>query len=153
MNDDMVLSKAEETEEVNVVTIFSRHALSSGSSLYTAKDAASGTTQYRACEVEKSSRNRADWLDIRLADGSSFGLPYHLLTEISLSSAQNLSLIYASHVVTITGKHLDKVKSLMQRGKLLSLTCFDPKLHVKPADGEVVVTHIARQTIKEFIEG
>lgn len=157
MNDEALLAVSaaltEQQEEPNVVDIFARHAIASGASLYTSKDKAKGATPYRACEVEKSARFRADWLDFTLPDGTSFGLPYHLLTEMCLSSPQNLSLLYTSHVVTLTGRHLGEVKKLMQRGKLLGITCFDPKLHVVPPDTEIIVTSVMRQTLREFVEG
>lgn len=157
MNDDALLSVSAKLtarqEESSVVDIFSRHAIASGGTLYTPKGKARGSAEYRACEVEKSARNRAEWLDIRLTDGTSFGLPYHLLTEMCLSSPQNLSLIYASHVVTLTGRHLGEVKQAMQRGKLISITCFDPSVHAVPPETEIVITSITRQTIQEYVTG
>lgn len=48
-------------------------------------------------------------LDVRLADGSHVGLPYHYLTKISLPVPEIMTLDFASCRVAVEGLRLDLV--------------------------------------------
>jgi hypothetical protein len=140
-------------DDAKVVNIFERHAITATTPSLVTEAKGVGATEYRAYEVEKTARQRVEWLDIRLVDGTCIMLPYHLLTEVYLSSHQHLSLIYASGVVTLIGRRLEEVKTLIQRGHLLAVTCFDPQRHAPPGESGAVITSITRQTMRELAGG
>ena len=73
------------------------------------------------------------------------------LTEVLLTSHQHVSLIYANCIITLEGQHLDQLLDLFQDEKILSLHCFNPKLHDKPADGEILITKIERRSSGEVL--
>lgn len=70
------------------------------------------------------------------------------LKEALFTGHQNITLFLAHCVIAIEGKHLDQLFELLQDEKILSLHCFDPKIHDRPQDGEILITRIERRSPK-----
>lgn len=145
MNDDR-------QDDQKIVNIFERYAITSSATSLAAKAKVSSLAEYRAIDVEKTAGKRVEWLDFRRIDGTSFMLPYHMLTEVYFSSHQHLSLIYASGVVSLTGRRLEDVKTLIQRGQLIAIHCFAPHLHIMPPENDIMITAITRQSMQEIAD-
>lgn len=120
--------------------IFSRYALSPPHS----------REDYSACELEKSVKNRAEWLHIRFTDGTSLAMPFHHLDKMVMTSSQHLSLIYTGDVITLKGRNLGEIELQIRRGRLLAILCFDPDKHIKPLENAVIITEILHQNIQEW---
>lgn len=77
-------------------------------------------------------------LDVRLADGSHVGLPYHYVTQIVLNTPEDLQLEFAACRVMVKGLRLDPVYQalLFNRVGYIAVSAASPAL---AAVGEVAL--------------
>ncbi|MEZ4614426.1 MAG: hypothetical protein R2867_02775 [Caldilineaceae bacterium] len=136
--DASTLDRRESDEKV--VDIFAKYAMTPSRS----------KQEYSACELEKSTRNRAEWLHICFVNGTSLAMPFHHLDKMVMTSSQHLSLIYSGDVITLKGHHLDEIELQIRRGRLLAILCFNQDKHVRPPEPAVIITEILHQTIQEW---
>ena len=105
---------------------------------------------YKAYGVDAPQR-RPTLVALHYGDGRIGLMQKSFLTEVLLTSHQHVSLIYANCIITLEGQHLDQLLDLFKDEKILSLHCFNPKLHDKPADGEILITKIERRSSGEVL--
>jgi hypothetical protein len=114
-------------------------------------DASEAPPSYQAYTVEV--RRGVSRLRIHYQDGSIGVLPYAYLVEVMYSSHQYLSLIFTRCVLTLEGRHLDRLIEPLQEERIRALRCFHAKEHELPGDGEPVIHHITRQHPSEILGG
>lgn len=100
---------------------------------------------YRAYGIDAPQR-RPSLVGIYYGDGRMGLMQKSFLQEVLFTSHQHLSLIFTGCIITLEGQHLDQLVELLQDEKILSLHCFNPKLHDRPAEGEVIITRIERRS-------
>lgn len=100
---------------------------------------------YRAYGVD-APQKRPTLVAIHYGDGQIGLMQKSFMTEALLTSHQHLSLIYTNCIITLEGRNLHLLLELLQDEKILSLHCFNPKLHDKPAEGEILITRIERRS-------
>ena len=105
---------------------------------------------YKAYGVDAPQR-RSTLVAFHYGDGRIGLMQKSFLTEVLLTSHQHVSLIYTNCIITLEGQNLDQLLELFQDEKILSLHCFNPKIHDKPAEGEILITKIERRSSGEVL--
>jgi hypothetical protein len=105
---------------------------------------------YKAYGVDAPQR-RPTLIAIHYGNGSIGLMQKSFMTEVLLTSHQHVSLIFTSCIITLEGEHLDQLLELLQDEKILSLHCFNLKVHDKPAEGEILITKIERRKSGEVL--
>lgn len=105
---------------------------------------------YKAYGVDAPQR-RPTLIAIHYGNGQISLVQKSFMSEALFTSHQHISLIYANCIITLEGQHLDQLVDLLQDEKILSLHCFNPKLHDKPAEGEILITKIERRSSGEVL--
>lgn len=106
--------------------------------------------QYRAYGPEPA-QNRQSKLQIRYRDGTIALLSYAYLMEVICTSHQFVSLIYTNCVITLEGRQLTAMVELLQDDKIRWLQCFHAARFDEAAEGEPVITHVTRQSMRDFL--
>lgn len=109
----------------------------------------SGRT-YRAYGID-APQKRPALMSIYYGDGRIGLMQKSFLTEVLLTSHQHLSLIFTGCIITLEGQHLEQLIELLQDEKVLSLHCFNPKLHDSPPEGEIIILKIDRRAANEVL--
>lgn len=104
---------------------------------------------YRAYGPE-TAHQRETKLQIRLANGMVTLLPYSYLVEVLCTSHQYLSLIYTHCVITLEGRHLNKLIELFQDDKIRWIQCFHPEQFSEVSKDQIAITKIERQKAGDF---
>lgn len=105
---------------------------------------------YKAYGVDAPQR-RPTLVAIHYGDGRIGLMQKSFLTEVLLTSHQHVSLIYTNSVITLEGQNLHLLLDLFQDEKILSLHCFNAKLHDKPTEEEILITRIERRNSGEVL--
>lgn|GEM_PF-6751575 len=105
---------------------------------------------YKAYGVDAPQR-RPTLVAIHYGDGQIGLMQKSFLTEALFTSHQHVSLIYTNCIITLEGRHLDLLVDLLQDEKILSLHCFNDKLHDKPQEGEILITKVERRSSGEIL--
>jgi len=114
------------------------------------KPAALPERAYKAYGVD-APQKRPTLIAIHYGNGPISLMQKSYMTEVLLTSHQHISLIFTSCVITLEGQHLEQLLELLQDEKILSLHCFNPKLHDKPQEGEILITKIERRNLGEVL--
>lgn len=99
---------------------------------------------YKAYGVD-APQKRPTLIAIYYGDGQKSLVQKSFMSEVLFTSHQHVSMIFNNCVITLHGQHLDNLLELLQDERILSLHCFNPKLHDKPAEGEILITKIERR--------
>lgn len=108
------------------------------------------TTKEEYKPAEKSSR-AVKRIRIITRDGDTTLVSYALLIRVLLAkSGEFLTLIFSDIVVILQGRNLAPLLPLLQEDKISALVCFNPDIHVPPAQSTPCIGQITEQSIKEF---
>ena len=129
----------------NEKSLFGKHKEESQSARLTV---VSDKKPYKADEVDKS-RTGQTRIRLNFKNGERHVLAYHYLTEVIETSHQALSLVFSSCIITLKGRHLDKLTESLQDEKVRALSCFHPGQHQEPEEGEICITDLVRQNFNE----
>ena len=133
----------------NVQTIFDHYTHSE--TAQPATEAEENPRIYRALTLE--SRRNVPRLRIQYQDGTLAVLAYAYLVEAVCTSHQYLSLIFTHCILTLEGRHLDRLIGPLQDEKIRMLQCYRTAMHDAPGTGEPVITKILRQHPHEVLNG
>lgn len=103
---------------------------------------------YRAYSLE-TQQKKSSLIAIYFSNEQKSLIQKSFLKEALFTSHQNITLFFPHCVIAIEGKHLDQLFVLLQDEKILALHCFDPKIHEKPGEDEIMITRIERRSPNE----
>lgn len=96
---------------------------------------------YRAYGVD-APQKRPTLISIHYGGECKTLIQKSFLTRMEFTGHQHLAMIFSDCIITLEGRHLDQLELLFQDEKILSLHCFDAKIHDKPAEEEILITSI-----------
>jgi hypothetical protein len=92
-------------------------------------------------------------LRLSFENGAVALMSYSYLMEVLCTSHQNLSLIYTNCVITLNGRNLFPLIDHLQEEKLSGVYCFSSEYFTHPAESEMVIYRIIRQTLQAALGG
>lgn len=105
---------------------------------------------YKAAFILKS-KNRQR-LRLHYANGLRVKvLSYAYLIEVVSTSHQWLTLVFSSTVITLKGRHLDRLIEPIQGERVLALVCFRPGIHPEPGKGEPCILEIEERSLNQLV--
>jgi len=134
-----------QTQAENVVNILEQYRVRAKPAGLPASDAPTGRV-YRAYGVD-APQKRPTLIAIHYDSERETLVQKSNISRMVFTGHQHLSMIFADCVITLQGRHLKRLAELFQDEKILSLHCFDPKIHDMPADDEIIITSIEERAL------
>lgn len=120
--------------------------------LHSAADADDGREPYRAFEMGVQGRSEKR-LMLMFENGQISVMSYSYLMEVLCTSHQYLSLIYTNCVITLKGRGLTALLTLLQDEKIRLLQCYHPEVHGGLAENEPVILAMKREMPRDVLRG
>ena len=111
-----------------------------------------GRQPYTAFELGHQAR-REKRLMLMFQDGQMSLLSYAYLMEVLCTSHQYVSLIYTNCAITLKGKGLTALLTLLQDEKIRLLQCYHPEVHAPPAENIPVIESMKRENPHDVLRG
>ena len=114
-----------------------------------AEDVVQGGVYKAAFKFKSKARQR---LRLHYANGIRVKvLSYAYLIEIVSTSHQWLTLVFYSTIITLKGRHLDKLIESIQDEQVRALVCYRPGIHPEPAKGEPCILEIEETSLNQLV--
>lgn len=134
-----------QTQAENVVNILDQYRVRSKPAGLPASDEPTGRV-YRAYGID-APQKRPTLIAIHYDSERETLVQKSNISRMVFTGHQHLSMIFADCVITLQGRHLKRLAELFQDEKILSLHCFDPKIHDMPTDDEIIITSIEERAL------